>query len=219
MVRVTSVPDRPKIYHITHTDNLPGVLERGCLWSEARCLEENWQCTIVGMSQIKKRRLQEIEVGCHPGTTVGQYVPFYFCPRSIMLYILYKGNHPDVDYHGGQQPILHLQADLTKTVAWADKAGRSWAFSDGNAGARYTRFYNDPAQLDAIDWAAVVAVDWQNPLVKEGKQAEFLMLDSFPWELIETIGVIDQRTRTDVSRTLRGADHKPLVSVQRNWYY
>ncbi len=216
---MTSVPDRPKIYHITHIDNLPSVLERGCLWSEARCLEENWRCTVVGMSQIKKRRLQEIEVGCHPRTTVGQYVPFYFCPRSIMLYILYKGNHPDLDYHGGQQPILHLQADLTKAVAWADKAGRSWAFSDGNAGARYTRFYSDLSQLDAIDWAAVAAVDWQNPLVKEGKQAEFLMLDSFPWELIETIGVIDQRTRTDVSRMLRGADHKPLVSVQRNWYY
>jgi len=27
----------------------------------------------------------------------------------------------------------------------------------------------------------VAAVDWQNPLVKEGKQAEFLMLDSFEW--------------------------------------
>jgi hypothetical protein len=216
---VTSVPDRPKIYHITHIDNLPAVLKRGCLWSEARCLQENQQCTVVGMSQIKRRRLQEIEVSCHSGTTVGQYVPFYFCPRSIMLYILYKGNHPDLDYHGGQQPILHLQADLRSAVEWADKIRRSWAFSDGNAGARYTRFYNNLSELDVVDWGAVAAVDWQNSLVKEGKQAEFLMLDSFPWQLVEAIGVIDQRTLTDVSRMIQGAEHKPLVSVQRDWYY
>ena len=216
---MTSVPDRPKIYHITHIDNLPAVLKRGCLWSEARCLQENQQCTVVGMSQIKRRRLQEIEVSCHPGTTVGQYVPFYFCPRSIMLYILYKGNHPDLDYHGGQQPILHLQADLRSAVEWADKIRQSWAFSDGNAGARYTRFYGSLSERDAIDWGAVAAVDWQNSLIKEGKQAEFLMLDSFPWQLVEAIGVIDQRTLTDVSRTMQGAEYKPLVSVQRDWYY
>ena len=216
---MTSVPDSPKIYHITHIDNLPGVLERGCLWSEARCLEENWQCTVVGMSQIKRRRLQEIVVSCHPGTTVGQYVPFYFCPRSIMLYILHMGNHLDLDYHGGQRPIIHLQADLKHVVRWANESGRSWAFSDGNAGARYTHFYDDLSKLDAVNWGAVAATDWRNPLVKEGKQAEFLMLDSFPWELVDKVGVIDQRTLTDVNRILREAEHKPLVSVQRDWYY
>lgn len=108
---------------------------------------------------------------------------------------------------------------MRSAVEWADKIRRSWAFSDGNAGARYTRFYRDLSKLDAIDWGAVAAVDWQNPLIKEGKQAEFLMLDSFPWRLVETIGVIDQRTLTDVSRRIQGAEHKPFVSVQRNWYY
>ncbi len=219
MVRVTSVPDRPKIYHITHIDNLPGVIKRGCLWSEARCLEENWQCAVVGMSQIKRRRLQEIEVSCHPGTTVGQYVPFYFCPRSIMLYILSRGNHPDLDYQGGQEPIIHLQADLKYAVEWANRLGCPWAFSDGNAGARYTRFYNDLSRLDVINWGAVAATSWQNPLIKEGKQAEFLMRDSFPWGLVERIGVIDQRTLSDVRRMIREAEYKPLVSIQRNWYY
>jgi hypothetical protein len=171
------------------------------------------------MSQIKRRRLHEIEIGCHPGTTVGQYVPFYFCPRSIMLYILHRENHPDLDYRGGQEPILHLQADLRGAVEWANENGRPWAFSDGNAGARYTRFYNDLSRLEVIDWGAVAATDWQHPLVKEAKQAEFLMLDCFPWELVETIGVLDQQTLRDVSRIIQGAQHKPLVSVQRSWYY
>lgn len=218
-MRVTSVPDNPKIYHITHTDNLPGVIERGCLWSEARCLEENLRCTIVGMSKIKRRRLGEIEVRCHPGTTVGQYVPFYFCPRSIMLYILYRGNHPDIDYRGGQQPIVHLQADLKNAVRWADKNGRRWAFSDRNAGTRYVSFFNDLSHLGKIDWDAVAATDWRDAVIQEGKQAEFLMLDSFPWELIEAVGVSDQRTRIGVDRILGKVEHKPLVSVRPDWYY
>jgi len=92
MVRVTPVPDSPKIYHITHIDNLPVIVEHGCIWSDARRLTADCDCTVVGMPEIKRRRLQEIEVGCHPGTTVGEYVPFYFCPRSIMLYILHKDN-------------------------------------------------------------------------------------------------------------------------------
>jgi len=40
------------------------------------------------MSTIKARRLYDLEVDCHPGTKVGEYVPFYFCPWSIMLYLL-----------------------------------------------------------------------------------------------------------------------------------
>ncbi len=39
------------------------------------------------MTEIKRRRLFEIDVQCHPDTMVGDYVPFYFCPRSIMLFI------------------------------------------------------------------------------------------------------------------------------------
>ncbi len=75
------------------------------------------------MSEIKKNRLQ-YPVKCHEGDTVGEYVPFYFCPRSIMLYILYRGNHPGLTYHGGQGPIVHLQANAETVAAWAASVQR-----------------------------------------------------------------------------------------------
>jgi hypothetical protein len=68
------------------------------------------------MTAIKARRLYELEVDCHRGTKVGEYVPFYFCPRSIMLFLLHRGNHPDMNYTGGQRPIVHLVADLNEVV-------------------------------------------------------------------------------------------------------
>jgi hypothetical protein len=46
----------------------------------------------------------------------------------VMLYLLYRGNHPDVHYQGGQRPIVHLQADLRRTIDWAEEEGIRWAF-------------------------------------------------------------------------------------------
>ena len=89
----------------------------GVLWSDAERLRQNLECQVVGMGEIKRRRLEELEVGCNPGTKVGEYVPFYFCFRSIMLYLLYMSNHPDLTYRGGQRPILHLEADLRTSAA------------------------------------------------------------------------------------------------------
>lgn len=89
---MTSAPSSPKIYHITHVDNLPSIATATGLVSDARRIASELSCSLVGMSTIKQRRLERIEVDCHPGTKVGEYVPFYFCPRSIMLYILRMGN-------------------------------------------------------------------------------------------------------------------------------
>jgi hypothetical protein len=36
--------------------------------------------------------------------------------------------------------------------------------------------------------------------IKEGKQAEFLMFDVFPWELIHKIGTIDSTIETKVKQ-------------------
>lgn len=214
-----SVPVKPKIYHITHIDNLPLIVEHKSLWSDARCLAGGVNSTIVGMSSIKHRRLEELEVTCHPGTKVGDYVPFYFCPRSIMLYILHMGNHPGLTYHGGQQPIVHLQADMLEVVKWAEAEGRRWAYTDRNAGAYLTGFFKRMGDLKNVDWAAVRATDFRDPVIKEGKQAEFLVRDLCPWELIERIGVIDARRQATVKQTLETAGHKPLVCVERTWYY
>ena len=215
---MAKIPKNPKIYHITHIDNLDNILRDNVLWSDAKRLEHGLESEIVGMTEIKRRRLQEYEVKCHSGTKVGQYVPFYFCPRSIMLYLLHMGNHPDITYHGGQGPILHLQADLETAIQWATKKNIRWAFSDRNAGARFANFYNDPDDLDKIKWAYVRETVFRDMLVKEGKQAEFLMYESFPWELVEKIGVCNRSIRDRVIEKL-GNRASPEVSIEKDWYY
>jgi len=214
-----SVPTEPKIFHITHLDNLPQLVSSGCLLSDAQRIKQNLACQLIGMSSIKRRRLEEIEVGCHPGTKVGEYVPFYFCPRSIMLYILHKANNSDLHYRGGQRPIVHLQADLAKTIAWAENNSVRWAFSDRNAGTRVVEFFSRWKDLDQVNWAAVQSNDFSNAFAKEGKQAEFLLYNAFPWELVEKIGVIDHAAKQKVGTAIATSAHQPPIAVERGWYY
>ncbi|HNQ56172.1 MAG TPA: DUF4433 domain-containing protein [Candidatus Desulfobacillus denitrificans] len=212
------VPPQPRLYHITHVDNLPAILAAGGLHSDAAMIAAGGPAAAIGMSSIKQRRLT-LPVRCHPGDLVGGYVPFYFCPRSIMLYLIHRANHPELAYRGGQGPILHLEADLGETVAWAAAEGRRWAFSLSNAGAVYTEFRDRLDQLGEVDWAAVAATDFSNALVKEGKQAEFLVRDFFPWHLVRRIGVIDAGIYGQVLHALSGAAHRPAVEVRREWYF
>jgi hypothetical protein len=179
-----NIKAQPKIYHITHLRNLPQIVTHGGLWSDAKRVELGFSCKVVGMSEIKRRRLEEIEVDCHPGTKVGQYVPFYFCYRSIMLYILHRGNHPDLSYREGQGPIVHLQADLHATVNWANEKGIRWAFSTVNASAKYASFYASLNKLAEVNWRAVAATDFSNLEIKDGKQAEFLVFEWFPVRVV-----------------------------------
>ncbi len=214
-----TVPVQPKIYHITHVENLAQLASNGWLLSDARRLQQNLACRVVGMSTIKRRRLEQNEVSCHPGTKVGQYAPFYFCPRSIMLYILHMGNHPDLDYTEGQRPIVHLQADLAQTIEWANRSGVKWAFSDRNAGGTVVQYFNRWEDLNKVNWPAIEATDFRDAFIKEGKQAEFLLYDTFPWELVEKIGVRDLGIAGQVQAAIARAGHRPSVSVEPGWYY
>jgi len=213
---MSAPPENIKIYHITHIENLPGMVEAERLYSDAKRIELGIACNLVGMSTIKQRRLEELEVSCCPGTMVGEYVPFYFCPRSVMLFLLYKGNHPDLEYRGGQEPIVHLQADLNATIRWAEENDVGWAFSSGNAGARYASFYSRKAHLNKLDWAGVANSDFRDPMVKEAKQSEFLVFESFPLHLVEKIGVINA---TMLARTSEVVENGIEVAVESQWYY
>lgn len=211
-----TVPKNPKIYHIVHADRLPSIIADGYLWCDRIARQQGSAGTTIGMNDIKDRRLRLL-LNSHRGLRVGDCVPFYFCPRSVMLYLLHRGNHENLSYRGGQAPIVHLEADLYDLVAWANNANRKWAFTTSNAGSFYFNDYSSLDDLDKIDWNAVNANYWSD--VIEKKQAEFLMEHSFPWLLVERIGVISRSVQGKVQSTLQSTTHRPPVAVLRNWYY
>jgi hypothetical protein len=122
-------------------------------------------------------------------------------------------------YTGGQAPILHLELDLQEVMAWADAQGRRWAFSLSNAGAAYSEFRSRADQLDQIDWPAVANTDFRSATVKEGKQAEFLVADFVPWQLVRRVGAMNPAMQAQAMRNMGGVVHRPIVEVCRSWYF
>ncbi|WP_040477058.1 type II toxin-antitoxin system toxin DNA ADP-ribosyl transferase DarT [Paramagnetospirillum caucaseum] len=216
------VPASPKIYHIVNVDKLPSIIGDGALWSDAKMAVHAPVGTVIGMQKIKNRRLH-LPVHCRPGTHVGDYVPFYFCPRSVMLYVIHCGNNEGLAYQGGQEPIIHLEADLHEVVAWADGANVPWAFSLSNAAEVYAEFRHDLVQLNEVNWLAVDTRRWGGPNVapeiRSSKQAEFLVYDAFPWNLVRRIGVCSRQVAMQASEVLREAAHRPGVEIKPDWYY
>ena len=214
-----SVPDLIKIYHITPISSLSSIVRDGVLLSDAELRKRSSLGVSIGIKAIKERRLRELTFSSHRDLHVGECVPFYFCPRSIMLYIFHRGDHRDVEYRGVQEPIIHLVADLHSAVEWANRNKMRWAFTDRNAGARYFNDFADLHDLDKVDWKAVQTTQWWDRDIQEMKQAEYLVERSFPWELVEEIGVFSSEQLHEVQGILGDSEKKPIVRVQRTWYY
>lgn len=209
-----------KLYHIVHLDKLPSILssgEAGELVCDSDVQKQRLSGTTIGMSKIKERRMNELTLNCYPDLYVGDCVPFYFCPRSIMLYIFNQNNHPDIVYRGGQQPIVHLMCNMMDVINWADQERRRWAFTSSNAGSRYFDAYCDVSYLDKLNWEAINSNNWKE--CKEEKQAEFLVEKSVPWHLVREIGVYSHRYQEEICRAISNTAHQPEVKVERQWYY
>lgn len=206
-----------KIYHIVHIDRLSTILKSDGLFSDSVISAIGSPGTTIGMSQIKKRRLEECELDSHKGLYVGECVPFYFSPRSVMLYMMYVKSEY-LEYKGGQEPIIHLVSDLRTAVNYADHNQLRWAFTSSNAGSYWFEDFSDLNDLSKLNWEAINAYKWRDN--KEAKQAEFLVEKSFHWNLIESIGVYDESMYLKVSEIIHHTNgHKPKIEIKKDWYY
>lgn len=206
---MSPAPEQILIYHITDVANLPSILAAGGLRSDAAMSTASHQ--VIGYNHIKERRLKEIQVSCCGGRFVGEFVPFYFCPRSPMLYTINQGNTGRSP--GCQKSIVHL----VSTVALALGVERDWAVSDGNAGARHTSFYANLDAIDSLDWAAIRATDWRGRIHE--KSAEFLVADFFPLTGIESVGCHNSAIVQQVQSIMAHQGWRPALNVEPNWYY
>ena len=208
------VPENPKIYHIVHVDKIGSIMRDQHIYCDAQMRSAVKPGTNIGMNHIKDRRLHK-QVSSHKNLRVGDCVPFYFCPRSIMLYLIHRSNSSELEYKGGQESIVHLEADLKRTVEWARDNNRKWLFTLSNAGSSYFEERCDLNQLSDLDWATIQAREWRHH--REGKQAEFLIEASFPWHLVETIGVFSQNLYNQTMQIVNG--QRPSIQIKPDWYY
>lgn len=205
------------IYHITHVANLTGMIADRGLTCVAE-LRKRGAGTYrdIAYPHIQDRRASK-RVPCGPGGTLADYVPFYFAPRSPMLYTISRGNVQG--YTEGQSPIVHLVAHAEEVV----RQGLGFAFTDGHGVIAMTDYFDDLADLSKIDWPLMKARYWfdaeEDGDRKRRRQAEFLVHRFMPWELVCEIGVLTQEMVEWVQQLVSAASHRPVVALRQGWYY
>jgi ssDNA thymidine ADP-ribosyltransferase, DarT len=93
------------IYHITHIRNLESILQLRGLIAISQLQEQQIDYQDIAHRSIQDRRAIT-PVPCAVGGYLNDYVPFYFAPRSPMLYTINRGNVSA--YTEGQNPVIYI---------------------------------------------------------------------------------------------------------------
>lgn len=203
------------VFHFTHRDNLALILRAGGLHCDARMAAQGGHAN-VGDLNIKQRRARRAVPVAALGV-VADYVPFYYAPRSPMLYSISCNNVPDCP---------HPQSELAYLVTSTDALfeGHTCCFTDRNAVLAHARFSDQQTQLATlIDWPLMAARIWRDTPEdlsrKERRMAEFLVHQFVPWSQVSGVAVYDAQNMRYVQNVLAGQPYAPPVSIQRDWYF
>lgn len=204
-----------RIFRITHYQNLPFILKNGIVCASSPIQDPNF-VKIGFQSLIDVRAITEVKAS--PGGVLNDYVPFYFCPKSPMLYVLFKKRVPD--FFGSQEDLIYLVSSVETIV----KQSLQFVFSDRHAKLIYANFYNQHKDLGLLDWTAIQSEKWGDQYdptrtVREFKQAEFLVHSQVPIHCIEGIICPNEKTFTFVQGFLSVAPSLLQAVVRPNYFF
>lgn len=198
------------VWHFTHVDNLPGILEEGRLLPDSQVKP----VTEVANPEVKERRRHKVvdPRPDYPTSMVSEHVPFYIAAKSPMLYVVCT-NH-------GSGPLVHLGVLLGDII----DAGHTWCASDGNAAAGFTQFSCEIGQLGQfVDFDLLCQRDWYNtpedPDRKSRRSAEILIHGSVPIELISYISCSKKETLSQVQTHFQDVSGIRDYKVRSKLYY
>ena len=212
------IPNPAPIYRILHIDNLSVCLNRRGIYAPNFTPDDGLNYRTIHNEDIQNHR-RTMCLNCGPCGTVHDYVAFYFGYLSPMLFQLKTGRVEG--YIEGQEPLIYL----VSTAQDISAAGVDFVFSDGHGIAAYTKWYDDLADLNKVDWNMVYQRYWSDNINdmdrQRRKQAEFLIHRFCDWKLICEIGVVNDKMQQRVEATMNAfpASMRKPVRVQAQWYY
>lgn len=211
-------PTPTQVYHFTRVEHLPTIVASG-LVCDNRARAGGLLSIEIGNTDIKARRLGR-EVPVRPGGVVADYVPFYFAPRSPMLFAIERGNVSG--YTAGTDRVIYLATTVERLL----EVGLDPVLTDRNAVLGYSEFIQlrDGEPGDGfIDWQLMGERYWADtdeyPDRRERRMAECLVPGVVPWEAILFVGAKSQTVVSEVRGLLSGAFDAPRVAVRRDWYF
>lgn len=222
-----TIPNPTRLFHMTAISNLEAIIQSGSLLCKNRGLTNGIAYQNIAHAGAQGARATK-HVPDPPGGTIHDYVPFYFAPRSPMLYAINAGNVQGCDIR--QADILYFETSVQNVAG----ASLEFVFYDHNATLSFSKPYTDVMHLKHVAWELICespSLDGYckyfhnvnaNPRLAartEKRQAEFLVKNAFPLTLVSRIGVINEAKKHQVQAILARSGLTLTVDVMPEWYF
>ena len=182
--------DKKYCYRIYHLENLTNILEVG-LCNKNHPLASRHFIEIGNPSIISTRTATPVRIKGYGN--IGDYIPFYFTPRSIMLYNIVTGYWEPIVPKIAKKHLIIIQCEINVLT----KVNRFF-FTNGQANDALTKHYSDLSQLNEVDWKIIQQSEFNKSAADFDKarryQAEFLVYYHVPVTAIESILVYNEGT-------------------------
>ncbi|MCQ8104205.1 DUF4433 domain-containing protein [Methylomonas sp. SURF-2] len=222
------MPNPVRLFHITAIDNLADICRSGALLSKnaGASLGINYQNIAHSGAQSARSGRNVIDP---PGGSVHDFVPFYFAPRSPMLFSINSGNVAGCDFR--QADILHFETTIDRVTS----TNPDFVFYDRNATLRYSEAFTDLSLLPSkVAWDLITESPRLDGYCKyfhnnfnneryidrmERRQAEFLVKHRVDLPSMTRIGVINRSKAELVREILVETGIDLPVEVKTDWYF
>lgn len=199
-------------FRILHISNIPYLLKYGFVHKNSEYADPNY-VPIGDSSVIVSRDDRTI----YKDYKIGDCIPFYFGPRSPMLYVIQHGYNNVVRYNA--EDLVYAVIRLDDIVEHNIKC----VFTDGHALDLLTTTYtSDKLSMidDIISYSDVYATNWANNEndrdLKRRKEAELLLIDELPPQYIRGFAVYNEKAKQQI---LEYGIDAAKIAVRPNYYF
>ena len=221
------MPHPVRLFHITAIANLTDIFAKGMLLSKNFVAANG-----IAYANIAHQGAQGARSGKAvpnpPGGNIHDYVPFYFAPRSPMLYAINGGRVLGCDLR--QADIVHFET--TVDLALAHK--NPYVVYDRNATKPYSTPYISLDGLNFVAWDLITETPLLDGYCKyfhdipskvkyvdrmEKRMAEFLVKSHVPLAAITRMGVLSNAQQQVVNKIVSTCELSIPVVVIPSWYF
>lgn len=201
------------LYRITHAANVPWILDHGLCAAGSGQVDPNF--AVIGNEDlIGKRKTRAVPIAPHG--VLDDYVPFYFCTHSVMLYNIHTG-------FGVPQKSQRDIVYLVSTVEKIREGQLPFVFTDRHAYLANANYFSDPADLSRLDWPLIRGRDFRRDPNQPDKMvlraAEFLVHQWLPVAALLGIACFDDAGTDAVRGEIEQRHLATPVKTVRNWFF
>lgn len=196
---------------MTHIVNIPHILLHGITHVNSPNTNQNYKA--IGDSTLINTRSAFVMPN---DRRLGEYIPFYFGPRTPMLYVVQKGlNGVNIT---PAQDIVYCITSIDKIIL----LNLNFVFTNGHAVNGLSTFFdiNSINDVDSIvKHNDVYTLNWKDEDdtdLKRRKEAEFLIETDIPFTAIRGYIVFNQAAKNTL---LSYGIKDNMINVRTNYYF